>query len=451
MHALLAGILLTMAMAIFVTWNTWTTYESFRATASVELRLDRLSGTIVHLDEVLTMSARMCAVTGDLEWEARYRRFEPILDAAIKETIAIAPEETGRLSGMEVDIANIRLVEMEHRSFELVRAGRKEEAKELLFSPAYEEQKAVYAHGITETKDAVQRRVDERLHRNGRQALAGLGLTLASLLALTFGWARVVGLVRGSLAERLALHEQLEDAVRARDEFLSIASHELKTPLTALTLLVESLTKLGGRLQSAPDPGKLERKLTMVERQVHRLTRLVDELLDTSRITSGRMILTLEDGVDLSEIVVETVARFKEALAHASCEVEVHGVRAPIKGRWDRLRLEQVVSNLLTNAMKYGAGSPIEVDAEATDSEATLTVRDHGIGISPAKQKLIFERFERAVSDRQYGGFGLGLWIVREIALAMRGEVSVVSRPGEGAVFHVVLPRRVPDPDGSGS
>ena len=288
---------------------------------------------------------------------------------------------------MEVDVANLRLVEMEHRSFELVRAGRQEQAKELLFSSAYEDQKAIYAHGITETKAAVQRRVDERLHRNGRQALAGLGLTLASLLALTFGWARVVGLVRSSLAERLALHEQLEHAVQARDEFLSIASHELKTPLTALSLLVESLTSARLRAETVSDPGKVERKLTMVERQVHRLTRLVDQLLDTSRITSGRMILTLEDDVDLSEIVVETVSRFKEALAHASCEVEVHGVRAPIKGRWDRLRLEQVLSNLLTNAMKYGAGKPIEVDADATESKATLTVRDHGIGIYAGQAK----------------------------------------------------------------
>ena len=443
MPALLAGILLTLAMAIFGTWNTWTTYESFRKMANVELRLDRLSGTIVHLDEVLTMSARMCAVTGDPQWEARYRHFEPVLDAAIKEVIAIAPEETVRLSGTQVDVANIRLVEMEHSSFDLVREGRQADAKRLLFSPEYEEQKAIYAQGITETKEAIQGRVDEEIRRHGRRALAGLGLTLAALLALTLGWARVVALVRSSVKERLSLQGQLEDAVRARDEFLSIASHELKTPLTALQLLVDGLTAAGQRTPPISDDAQLQqKKLTVVQRQVHRLSVLVDELLDTSRITSGRMVLTLKDDVDLSQIVAESVTRFKDALARASCEIQIRGVDVPILGRWDRLRLEQVVSNLLSNAIKYGAGKPIEVDAEATESAASICVRDHGIGIMPAKQALIFERFERAVSERQYGGFGLGLWIVRQIATAMHGEVSVISRPGEGAAFRVVLPRR---------
>jgi len=150
MRALLAGVVLTMATAGFGTWNTWVTYRGFQNIANVELRLDRLSGTIVHLDEVLTMSARMCAVTGGPEWEARYRHFEPVLDDAIKETIAIAPDEVVRKAATRTDVANIRLVEMEYESFDLVREGRHEDARRLLFSKEYDEQKAIYAEAITE-------------------------------------------------------------------------------------------------------------------------------------------------------------------------------------------------------------------------------------------------------------------------------------------------------------
>jgi signal transduction histidine kinase len=443
-RALLVGIILTMAMAIFGTWNTWVTYRGFRAVSRVELRLDRLSGTIVHLDEVLTMSARMRAVTGDEQWEKRYLYFEPRLDDAIKETIAIAPDDVVRQAAQKTDVANILLVEMEHRSFDLVRDGRREEAKNLLFSPQYEEQKAIYANAITECKRSVEKRVDAQLRHHTRRALIGLGLTAVALIALGSGWASVLRLVRQGIAERLNLSNQLQDAVRARDEFLSIASHELKTPLTTLKLQVDSMglaARGRGRWAAVPD---LSRKLGVAQRQVNRLSSLIYELLDTSRITSGHMTLTLEDDVDFSHVIRESVARFKDELARASCEVHVHGTEEPILGRWDELRLDQVLSNFVSNALKYGAGKPIEIEVEADESSAQLTVSDHGIGIPYDKQGVIFSRFERAVPQHQYGGFGLGLWIVREIALAMRGQVSVSSKPGEGASFRFVVPRHAP-------
>jgi signal transduction histidine kinase len=440
MRALLLGILLTMVMVLFGAGYTWMTLERSKEIATVELRLDRLSGVITHLDEVLTMSARMCAATGDAKWEERYRSFEPQLDAAIRETIAIAPQESVRRAAMRTDAANVRLVEIEHEAFDQVRAGHREQAERLLYSSEYEGQKAVYAGAMNETKRFIQQGVDAQVHRLSRLAMAGLVLTMAALIALTFGWARVLALVRHHDAERLLLFDHLEEAVRARDEFLSIASHELKTPLTTLKLQVE-------RLAAGQPTGAhaLEKKLVTVERQVDRLNGLIDALLDTSRITSGHMVLALEEGVDLSQIVSETVGRFKDELSRASCSLEVRGTERPILGRWDRLRLEQVVSNLLANSLKYGAGKPIEVEADANESIVRLAVSDHGIGIAPAKQAQIFERFERAVSHREYGGFGLGLWIVRQITTAMNGEVSVTSRPGEGSTFRVVLPRRVQD------
>jgi signal transduction histidine kinase len=140
--------------------------------------------------------------------------------------------------------------------------------------------------------------------------------------------------------------------------------------------------------------------------------------------------------VDASRLVREVVGRLREELAWTHCPIALQ-VRSGIVGRWDCLRLEQVVTNLVTNAAKYGSGKPIEVTLDTEESRARLTVRDHGIGIAPEDQARIFEPFERAVSTRHYGGFGLGLWIVRQIIESMGGSIRVESVPGEGSTFTV--------------
>ncbi len=226
--------------------------------------------------------------------------------------------------------------------------------------------------------------------------------------------------------------------MQQRDDFLSIASHELKTPLTSLVLNSDSL-------RTAARRGDLEgvtRKAEGVRRNVDRLARLVSSLLDISRISAGRLDLELEV-VDLSEVVREVVARFDDEARRAGCAVRVTASGAAT-GRWDRLRLDQVATNLLSNAIKYGRGKPVDVSVDAGDDRATLTVRDRGIGISAADQRRIFQRFERAVSKRNYGGFGLGLWIVRQIVEALGGSVRVESTPGEGSIFQVELARGLP-------
>ena len=164
---------------------------------------------------------------------------------------------------------------------------------------------------------------------------------------------------------------------------------------------------------------------------------LVEALLDVSRITSGRLELRLEE-VELSTVAEGAVERWREAACAADAPLRVVG--APVRGRWDRLRLEQVLNNLLSNALKYGRGKPIEVRARVEDDRAVLEVQDHGIGIAPTDHARIFERWGRAVSAKNYGGLGLGLWIAAQIVAAMRGSISVQSAPGQGATFRVSLP-----------
>jgi PAS domain S-box-containing protein len=245
---------------------------------------------------------------------------------------------------------------------------------------------------------------------------------------------------RASVAiENARLYREAREAVRARDEFLSIASHELKTPLTTLRLQIQGLVRKIALATGDPTLETLGPRLSTAERQVERLTGLINNLLDISRITAGRLELDLEP-VDLASVVRDAAARFREDLARAGCVLELR-TDGPCVGRWDRLRVEQVVGNLLSNAIKYGAGHPIEMSVSGDSESARFTIRDHGIGIPPEDQARIFERFERAVSDRHYGGLGLGLWIVRQVVDAFGGTIQVESGPGQGSSFIVVLPR----------
>lgn len=236
------------------------------------------------------------------------------------------------------------------------------------------------------------------------------------------------------------LYHEAQQAVRLREEFLSIASHELKTPISALQLQVQILLSTLDRSPSGPSPERLRRSLDSVHRQVRRQTQLINDLLDVSRISAGRLQLQPEP-MELSSLVREVAERFEPELARAGSSLELQ-LSPEAAGQWDRLRLDQVVTNLLSNAVKYGRGNPIQLVTEVEGACVRLSVKDGGIGIAEADLKRLFNRFERAVSERNYGGFGLGLWIARQIIEAMGGRIQVSSQLGVGSTFTVELPRQ---------
>jgi len=236
-----------------------------------------------------------------------------------------------------------------------------------------------------------------------------------------------------------ALYQQAAGALRARDEFLSIAAHDLKTPITSMLLHIQQMLRnLERRGEGDPATGTFLPKLRSVERQAGRLTALVNDLLDASRISSGRLTMEPEE-LDLAALVREVVARQEPAATWVGSAITLRA-DVPVVGRWDRLRLEQVSMNLVSNAIKYGQGKPIEIDVRAEGPRAVITVHDHGVGIDPAHHERIFERFERAGDSRAFAGLGLGLWIVRRILSTMDGTITVDSHPGDGATFRVELP-----------
>jgi PAS domain S-box-containing protein len=236
------------------------------------------------------------------------------------------------------------------------------------------------------------------------------------------------------------LFKEARDAIGVRDDFLSMAGHELRTPLTALQLQILSITKMIGQADGAE---KIATRAEKAGRNVLRLSSLVNELLDISRISAGR--LRLERGqVDLAEAVRDVLLRHKDELAKNGCELQFTASEGVI-GCWDRVRVEQIATNLLTNAIKYGKGKPIEVRVTRDEGTAKLIVADHGIGISPEDQQRIFQRFERAVSSRHFGGLGLGLWIARQLVDAHGGSIHVHSVEDQGATFELELPVNIPD------
>jgi light-regulated signal transduction histidine kinase (bacteriophytochrome) len=255
----------------------------------------------------------------------------------------------------------------------------------------------------------------------------------------------ITSLVLARAAELAQLNEHLREAVKVRDNFLSMASHELRTPLTVLKMQLGALARGTRALESEPLRQDMHRRLEVARSQVGRLEKLISDLLDVSHISAGHLRVTLEM-VDLGALVEEVLGRHHEQLARSGCTLHLD-IEPGVTGRWDRLRLEQVITHLVNNALKYGRGQPIHVTLQQTpEGGARLTVRDHGVGISPEDQVRIFERFQRAVSDKHFAGFGLGLWLVRQVLQALGGHIRVESMPGHGASFTVELPPRAPEP-----
>ena len=238
-----------------------------------------------------------------------------------------------------------------------------------------------------------------------------------------------------NITDRKRAEEALREADRRKDEFLSAASHELRTPLTTLSLHTQGLARMltGGTI----DEARVRRKLESMDGQLARLNRLIATLLDVSRIAGGRLHLEREP-CDLAYLAADAVERFEDVAERSGTHVTLGA--SPVAGRWDRLRLEQVLTNLLDNAMKYAPGSSVEVTVEARGGEAVLTVRDSGPGISRESQTRIFQQYERAAEAHVFGGLGLGLWITRQIIEAHGGSITVESEPGAGSKFTVQLP-----------
>jgi signal transduction histidine kinase len=243
-----------------------------------------------------------------------------------------------------------------------------------------------------------------------------------------------------ALVEKLnAAQQELEHAVKMRDDFMSIVAHELRTPLN--TLFLESQLRrmqLGRGNMAAFEPSQLEAMFARDDRQIRNMVRLIEDMLDVSRIRSGTLSVRPVK-TELSRLLQRVIDDLGQQAAAVGSAISLHAPQ-PVDGWWDEFRIEQVMVNLLTNALRYGGGKPVEVSLSPTPRGAHIDVRDHGIGISPDDRERIFQQFERAGGGRSADGLGLGLFITQQLVEAHGGSIRVASEPGVGSVFSLELP-----------
>lgn len=249
------------------------------------------------------------------------------------------------------------------------------------------------------------------------------------------GFSRVIR----DITQRKELEDSLREAIRARDEFVSVASHELKTPLTSLKLQAELRQRhLARGNNHSLTPEGLQKMVEDDRRQIDRLARLVDDMLDITRINTGKLTLQ-RDTCELCDIALDLIERFGPQFEAASCAVS-YDAPSPVHGQWDRFRLEQVIINLFTNVIRYAPGRPVHVTIKRQNDNAILSVQDQGPGIAAVDQSKIFGRFARLVSVSERSGLGLGLYIAKEIVEAHGGTITLQSEVGKGTTFTIELP-----------
>ncbi|HEY0481589.1 MAG TPA: HAMP domain-containing sensor histidine kinase [Kofleriaceae bacterium] len=248
---------------------------------------------------------------------------------------------------------------------------------------------------------------------------------------------------RSAVATEQTATEQLaalRHEIELRDDFISAVAHELRNPISPVYMQIEHLKDI---VRESPGPIAQSWLLSQLESFTARFDRFLESLnrlLDASRLGAGHLVLVPER-CDLVEVTRSVLASAQREIGASGCALALDAP-ATVTGWWDRLRLEQIVGNLVSNAIRYGAGAPIEIEIGEQAEVARLSVRDHGIGILAEDLPRIFQRFARARNVGRSAGFGIGLWVVAELCRAMAGRIDVESEPGRGSTFTVTLPRK---------
>jgi signal transduction histidine kinase len=449
----LFGLLILIAVAVPGAF-TVASFNAYRQSAGAISRSEELRGEIRRLDEVLTMSARMAATTGDESWIARYNDNVGPLDYAIKEMLDLASSPQATAMVRATDDANAALIAMETRSFELVQEGRSGEALALLTSPEYERQKAIYAEGMNRAMTIVRAGFAGETDQSSRNLLIASLLAVVGVVACFLTWIR---LMRKSFREQerlralaVAERDAATAASAAKSRFLANMSHELRTPLNAVIGYSEMLR------EGAEEDGR-KSDITDHDRVIgaaRRLLTLIDDLLDISKAEAGKIVLKPR-AFDVRTLVEATLATIAPAAASRGNRTRLAVANDIGIGVTDEFRLGQCLLNLLSNAAKFTRDGEISLSAHRHSNEdedwLVFEVTDTGIGMSPAQVEELFQPFvqvEAAVSQA-HGGTGLGLAITRQLARLLGGDVEVRSVMGQGSTFTLRAPARLPSQEPS--
>ena len=420
--------------------------EEFSRAADVLIRMVQSTERIVYLDEVLTMSARMYALTSKKEWKTRYLDHVPHLDEQL-----LLAEKMGSRYGIHgvvtTDEANQILIAMEEESFRLVEQGQSESAYQLLVSEDYQQQKTLYSKGIQQFLGQAKGYSEEDYSAKKRYfdyIVVIISLLFPAMVLLS--WMVATHLLTRSHHKLKDAISRLEVAYRAKDEFLAAVSHELRTPLTVIIGNCEVLA------ERESDRDTLE-MIDTIERAGYNQLSLVNDVLDISKIESGRFTIDPAP-FDLSVLLLDLARMFR-------LQAEEEGIQFDVEQNSEELfklledghRVRQILTNLIGNALKFTEYGSVRLSVWNDGRYLLFNVVDTGIGMSPETIDKLFERFEQADGSisRRFGGSGLGLYISLHLAEMMGGEIDVSSKEGAGSIFQLRLPYRPTDIPVAGS
>lgn len=418
-----------------------------------------LRGTIARLDEVLTMSAHMAAATGEARWEELYRRFEPLLDDAIKEAASFVPDAGRIASTSATDEANIKLVSMENTAFELVRQDKADEAMALLTSDEYERQKQSYAAGMGALSKHIAATVKQHIDRDESHGFMTAAIVAVILPALSICWFVVLVAARrwqgAVVSKNVELAKQsrrlkennrtLDRKVAARtaelarsnqelEEFTYLVSHDLQEPLRKVHSFGEFLVE--DCSQSLSDEG-MEHVRRMQSAAV-RMKTLIEHLLDLARVGTRGGEFELVNPGQVVERVLDTLSRrIEETGATVDVDADMPVIIADI------VQIEQLFQNLVSNALKFHAPevSPhVRISAERANGSVKFRITDNGIGIEKRFHEKVLLPFQRLHRRDQYEGVGVGLALCAKIVRRHHGEMGIDSELAKGSEFWVTLP-----------
>jgi len=463
------AIVLSLILIGSVGWNVWKMYEGFTTVVRTEFELENLTGEIVYLDEALTMSARMAAATGNLDWEERYLKFEPQLDENIKKLIAIAPEAY-EPHAIETNAANIKLQEIEAESFDLVRQGKASEAFKLLLSQKYQFDKEIYARGINKTVAALETRIKYNIDSYRDRLFYSALFSILNFPILLLVWITILSLVNWYISQRkrsrLILQamnseletvnrtledrikertieleeavEKAESANKSKDIFLANITHELRSPLNSILGYTKILQKDRNLNSIQCD------RLNIIWQSGNNLLTLINDILDFSKTNAKKVELNpkliylesfLKKIIDLAEIQ----AREKGLSLNLETDPAL-----PISIKADEKRLRQVLINLLSNAVKFTTVGEITLKVCVLEESAPepdlanvrFEIKDTGMGMNSDRLEIIFKPFEQLDNIQSKPiGTGLGLSIAKELVELMGSQLKVTSQLDRGSTF----------------
>jgi signal transduction histidine kinase len=450
-RAMILCVGITLAIFGVLGYNLHGMYTSFNKLVDVDFTLTRLTGKVVYLDELLTMSARLAVTTGDLRWQKRWsENLEPI-DTAIKQANQIDQTAFQTEGAEQTQKANDRLAELETEAMETLNRGGKKAAQDIMFSTEYEENKKLHKGGMEKINQSIDERLARQIEEVNRKLIVIAVLLATSLGLMMIAWIGVIYLVKKHEAQQQTIIaserkakeaqeevvKQLQEMDKLKDNFLANTSHELRTPLNGIIGLAESMADGA----TGPITEVQRENLDMIVSSGRRLANLVNDILDFSKLKHKDIELSLKT-VDMRSLA-NVVLQFSRSLVAGKKLKLVNSIEpgAPhVYG--DENRLQQILINLVGNAIKFSEHGTVEITAKQSGDMLEVSISDQGIGIPADKFDRIFESFEQADGStaRQYGGTGIGLAITRKMVELHKGTIRVESVVGKGSTFTFTMP-----------